>query len=73
VGLGDVENSHDETDEFSGDTPFPNAHAAEQIAAEAFLQHGQPYPWDDSIQEEQRFLVYQTSDTEHTVMNNMIM
>ncbi|KAJ7015902.1 hypothetical protein C8F04DRAFT_886564, partial [Mycena alexandri] len=40
--------------------------------AETFLQAGQPYPGDDHIQDEQRFLVYRTSDTEHTVMDNLI-
>ncbi|KAJ7507794.1 hypothetical protein B0H11DRAFT_1611493, partial [Mycena galericulata] len=39
--------------------------------AEAFLQHGQPYLGDDHIQTESRFLVYQTSDTEHVIMDNM--
>jgi hypothetical protein len=51
--------------------PYPEARTAPQIAAEAFLQHGQPYPGDDHIQDE-RFLVYQTSEMEHIVMDSMI-
>ncbi|KAJ7016541.1 hypothetical protein C8F04DRAFT_875385, partial [Mycena alexandri] len=39
---------------------------------ETFLQAGQPYPGDDQVQAEQRFLVYQTSDTHHIVMDNML-
>ncbi|KAJ6487500.1 hypothetical protein C8R47DRAFT_955557, partial [Mycena vitilis] len=39
---------------------------------EAFLQAGQPYPGDDHVQAEQRFLVYQISDSEHIVMDNML-
>ncbi|KAJ7181753.1 hypothetical protein C8R43DRAFT_828116, partial [Mycena crocata] len=39
---------------------------------EAFLQHGQPYPGDDHVQGGSRFMVYQTSDTEHIVMDNML-
>ncbi|KAJ7491613.1 hypothetical protein B0H11DRAFT_1911879 [Mycena galericulata] len=70
--LEHVDNSDDEAEEFVPDAPFPEARAAEQIASEAFLQHGQPYPGDDRIQEEQRFLVYQTSDMEHVIMDNMI-
>ncbi|KAF8190712.1 hypothetical protein K438DRAFT_1971012 [Mycena galopus ATCC 62051] len=66
--------SDDEEDEANDDAllPFPTARAAEQIAAEAFLQAGQPYLGDDHIQAEERFLVYQTSDTEHVIMDNMI-
>ncbi|KAJ7203300.1 hypothetical protein GGX14DRAFT_652149 [Mycena pura] len=65
-----VENSDDQ-DTGVVATPFPESRAAVQIAAEAFLQAGQPYPGDDHIQDERRFLVYQTSDTEHIVMDNM--
>ncbi|KAJ7085143.1 hypothetical protein B0H15DRAFT_765057, partial [Mycena belliarum] len=39
--------------------------------AETFLQHGQPYPGDDHVQDEDRFLVYQISDTEHIIVDNM--
>lgn len=35
--------------------PFGEAHGALQIAAETFLQHGQPYPGDDHVQDEDRF------------------
>jgi hypothetical protein len=66
-----VEDTDDEDTE-AVIAPFHEARTAEQIAAEAFLQHGQPYPGVDHIQDEQRFLVYQTSDTEHVVMDNMI-
>jgi hypothetical protein len=52
--------------------PFPEARGLEQIAAESVLQRGQQYPGDAYIQEERRFLVYQMSDTEHIIMDNMI-
>ncbi|KAJ7022233.1 hypothetical protein C8F04DRAFT_892093, partial [Mycena alexandri] len=42
-----------------------------EIAVEAFLQAGQPYPGDNHVQNDSRFLVYQTSDTEHVVLDNM--
>ncbi|KAJ7605720.1 hypothetical protein FB45DRAFT_682102, partial [Roridomyces roridus] len=40
--------------------------------AEAFLQAGQPYPGDADIQDAPRFLVYQISDTQHIIMDNML-
>jgi hypothetical protein len=60
------------SDDEANTAPYAQAHAAEQIAAEAFLQHGQLYPGDDHVQEEQCFLIYQMSDTEHVIMDNMI-
>jgi hypothetical protein len=52
--------------------PYTEPRGVEQIAVEAFLQAGQPYPGNGHVQEEQRFLAYQTSDTEHIVMDNMV-
>lgn len=64
----------DGTEDNTADTGplFDQARGAVQIAVEAFLQFGQPYPGDDHVQTEPRFLVYQTSDTEHVVMDNMV-
>lgn len=53
-------------------TPYEESHGAPQIAAAAVLQAGQPYPGDVDIQEEQRFLVYQISDTQHIIMDDML-
>ncbi|KAJ7257637.1 hypothetical protein C8J57DRAFT_1234783 [Mycena rebaudengoi] len=51
---------------------FLEACGAVQTSLEVSLQHGQLYPGDDHIQEEQRFVVYQTSATKHVIMDNMI-
>lgn len=70
--LGPVSDSDDEIEPNAFVAPFPQARAAEQIVAEAFLQHGQPYSGDNHVQEKRCFLVYQTSDMEHIIIDNMI-
>jgi hypothetical protein len=67
--LEPVSNSEDEA---GFDEPYSEVRRVDQVAVEAFLQAGQPYPGDDHIQEEQHFLVYQMSDTEHIVMDNLL-
>ncbi|KAF8190705.1 hypothetical protein K438DRAFT_1971008 [Mycena galopus ATCC 62051] len=68
----DSETGLNEADEFVANIGFPEARAAEQTAVDAFLQRGQRHPRDNHVQEEQRFLVYQISDTENLIMDNMI-
>ncbi|KAJ7799594.1 hypothetical protein B0H14DRAFT_3491482 [Mycena olivaceomarginata] len=54
-----VDNRVEDSDDEDTEAVIAEARMAEQIAAGAFLQHGQPYPGDDHIQDEQRFLIHQ--------------
>ncbi|KAJ7831658.1 hypothetical protein B0H13DRAFT_2371308 [Mycena leptocephala] len=63
----------DESDDDEEDGMHRSPRRAPQSRLQPKLSCSWPaVPGDDHIQEEQRFLVYQTSDTEHVIMDNMI-
>ncbi|KAJ6627302.1 hypothetical protein B0H10DRAFT_2210677 [Mycena sp. CBHHK59/15] len=54
----------------SHDGCFPELNAT--ACTERLLHYAQPYPRDEEIQVEWRFLIYSTSDTEHVILDNQM-